>query len=301
MDLAELIPSKDVREYMKQKKRVLTDFEKATLIYNHSSMGLSEKTERLRELMELTADFNLREEIRERLFYDECCLKKFFENDGSYIYKLQVYDPEGLGACEQGLYTDGNIAVACGKKFSGSFGVCKIVLLNEEKEPEDCREDISASIYYNTYGELRNYYSLEVEWIAEKSESDNARFENAFVDIPHPFRNGDFVKVKNNDRIEGEVCIVECFDAESRGRFRNEPSAFCGYEDVSLRVAYVYGLGRFGHEHVNIVDVEYARPDEENLKYELLYCAQSLILGRGGLSELQYVCYQYESRLKRRK
>lgn len=92
--LAELIPSKDVREHMVKTRHVLTDFEKATLIYNHSKMSFSQKTARLKELMELTKDSNLRKEIQDRLSYDELCFSRFYENNGAYIYELQVYDPE---------------------------------------------------------------------------------------------------------------------------------------------------------------------------------------------------------------
>ena len=85
IDYAELIPSKDVREHMEKKGRVLTDFEKATLIYNHSGMSYFKKAIQLKELMELTKDSNLKEEIQERISYDERCLNKFYENDGTCI------------------------------------------------------------------------------------------------------------------------------------------------------------------------------------------------------------------------
>ena len=73
IDYAELIPSKDVRAYMEKRGRVLTDFEKAALIYNHSEMSYSKKATQLKELMELTEDSNLKEEIAKQ---DE--LKKYF-------------------------------------------------------------------------------------------------------------------------------------------------------------------------------------------------------------------------------
>ena len=151
IDYAELIPSKDVREHMEKKGRVLTDFEKATLIYNHSEMSYSKKATQLKELMELTEDSNLKEEIQERLSYDERCLNKFYENDGTCIYELQVYDPENQESCEQGYYTTGEVAVTCGKKFQENFSVHKIVLLEEEKEPEDCRSDYIAAIYFDSH------------------------------------------------------------------------------------------------------------------------------------------------------
>lgn len=83
--LAELIPSKDVRACIEETGRVLTDFEKATLIYNHSGMSFTEKAARLEVLMEQTEDGNLREEIQDRLSYDDLCISRFYENDGGYI------------------------------------------------------------------------------------------------------------------------------------------------------------------------------------------------------------------------
>ena len=68
---AELIPSKDVREYLKEKGHVFTDFEKATLIYNHSEMSFTEKAVYLKGLMEQTENETLKEEIQDRLSYDE--------------------------------------------------------------------------------------------------------------------------------------------------------------------------------------------------------------------------------------
>ena len=79
VDLAELVPSKDVREYMEKKGRILTDFEKAILIYNHPGMCFAEKTAHLKDIMMITDDGDLKEEIRERLSYDAFVLAHFSE------------------------------------------------------------------------------------------------------------------------------------------------------------------------------------------------------------------------------
>ena len=134
----------------------------------------------------------------------------------------------------------------------------------------------------------------EAEWTAATSEADGNRFENAFVEIPHPFRNGDFVKVLHNHALKNEVCIVECIGEDG------EYSA-CGqrsfihrdYSDASLRVAYIYGAARFGHAHPEIVDIVWAAPDEDDPKYRLLNCARDLMRGKGGLSDFQLECEAY--------
>lgn len=297
--LDELIPSKDVRDYMVKRGCVLNDFEKATLIYNHSEMSFTEKAARLKDLMEQTENEILKEEIQDRLSYDELCLSRFYENDGDHIYELQVYDPEDETSYEQGYYKSGAVAVGCGKKFQENFSVHKILILTEEKEPIECRSDYSSTVYFDNQGQVRGYYSSEIEWTAKKSEMDFSRFENAFVKIPHPFSNGDFVRIKNNDRVENEICIVECYNSD----FGEEREKTCYYDfsDASLRVAYIYGAARFGHEHVKIVDVEFTKPKEDDPKYELLCCAQSLVQGHGGLNDLQFLCDEYNCRRKNQK
>ena len=290
--LAELIPSKDVRACIEETGRVLTDFEKATLIYNHSGMSFTEKAARLKVLMEQTEDGNLREEIQDRLSYDDLCISRFYENDGGYIYRLEVYDPEDDTSYEQGYCVSGSVAVTYGKRFKENFSVHKIVLLTEDVELDDCRVDSVAAVYFDNQGQVRGYYNSEVAWMAEKSEADWERFENAYITIPHPFRNGSFVRAKNNGRLGNEVCIVECNNDE----LIKPKHEYCDYDGTSLRVAYIYGAARFGHEHVSVVDLEFATPDEADPKYSLLYCAQSLTLGQGGLNDFQFICDEYKTR-----
>lgn len=292
--LDELIPSKDVREYMVKMGRVLTDFEKATLIYNHSELSFTEKAERLKRLMEQTENETLKEEIQDRFTYDELCLSRFYENNGDYVYELQVYDPEDETSYEQAYYKSGAVAIGSGKKYKENFSVHKILLLTQEKESEEYHSDYASTVYFDNQGMVRGYYSSEVEWKAKKPEIASTRFENAFVKIPHPFSNGDFVRIKNNDRVENEICIVECYNYDFNEE--SEKRSYLDFCDASLRVAYIYGAARFGHEHVKIVDVEFARPTENDPKYGLLCCAQSLVQGRGGLSDLQFLCDEYNCR-----
>ena len=292
--IAELIPSKDVREHLEEQGRVFTDFEKATLIYNHTGMSYTEKAAFLKELMEQTKDKTLKEEIQDRLSYDELCLSRFYENNGDYLYELEVYEPEDDTSYEQGYFKSGEAAVTYGKKFKENFSVQKILFMTAEQEADDCHNNCVGAVYFDNQGLVRGYYSLEVDWTAKKSEIDSSRFENAYVKIPHPFSNGDFVRVKNNGRVEDEICIIECHNSEFDKD--SERMKYFDYSAASLRVAYIYGAARFGHEHVKIVDVEFARPKEDDPKYRLLCCAQSLVQGHGGLNDFQFLCDEYNFR-----
>lgn len=149
---AELIPSKDVREYLEEKGVVFTDFEKATLIYNHSEMNFIEKAAYLKGLMEQTENETLKEEIQDRLSYDKLCLSRFYENNGDYIYELEAYDPEDKTFYEMGYFKSGKVAVGCGKKFQENYSIHKIQLLTEEKDPEECDADYTAAVYFDHQG-----------------------------------------------------------------------------------------------------------------------------------------------------
>lgn len=287
----ELIPSKTVREYMEEQGRVLTDYEKATLIYNHSGMDYEEKTECLKELSEKTEDTELKEQIQERIAYDERCRKRFYKKEDGEIYKLFVYSSCDDQYLNYGHFLCGALAVRSGKKFQEKFYIQKIKLFTEETERENCQE--KAARYFNADGTLRDYYSYEVSWSGQTEETDHERFENAYVEIPFPFQNGDFVRVKNHQELNGQICLVE--GNQQTAETSENKEWFCGmdYSDATIRVAYIYENAKFGHAHVNIADVEYAELNKEDSKNILLICAQSLLKGCGGLSDFQYACEEY--------
>lgn len=293
LDTREIIPSKDVREYMKKQGRALTDFEKATLIYNHSSMNHEEKTKALESILKVTADEALRVQIQNRLTHDKQCLKKFYEREDDEIYVLNVFIAQEQEWTECGYYLSGELAVACGKKFKERFSVYKMKVITEEKEPEQCYSKQIAALYFTADGVMRNYYSNESIEIEMEDGDGRGRFEYAYIDISHPFKNGDVVKVIHNEPPEDKIGIVECCKELEEKDIHEQRCKYCDYGDVSLRVATMQADARFGHEHIPIVDIEYATLEEEDLRKPVFDCASDLLKGCGGLSDLQYVCEEY--------
>lgn len=286
--LAELIPSKDVCSYIEQQGRVLNDFEKATLIYNHSGMNYEEKTKLLKNLLESTENAELKGQIQERICYDDRCQKRFYAKEDGEIYKLFVYSPSDDEYLSHWYYFSGALAVRSGKKFQEKFYVQEIKLFTKEIE----QDQETAARYFHADGRLRDYYSVEVLWTGQKEEMDRERFENAYVEIPFPFRNGDFVRIKNHAELKNQICLVECCqNTEVAGN--HEKSCFGDYSDATMRVAYICEKANFGHAHVNIADVEYAELETNDPKNMLLQCVQSLLRGYGGLGDFQYACEEY--------
>lgn len=291
LDIRELIPSKDVVEYMNKQGRILTDSEKATLVYNHSGMGYDKKIKNLEIILEETKDEELKEQIVRRLAYDRCCLQKFYEREKDEIYILDVFIKDEQKWEECGYYASGKVAVACGKKFKESFSVYKTKLIMEEKEPDECCSKKTAALYFNAGGDMRDFYSTETEAYIEP---EKVSFEYAYIDIPHPFKNGELVKIINNKLRENEIYIVECNkDEVADENIRKQKLTFYDYSDASLRLAAMNSEAEFWHEHAKIADIEFATLEEDNLKKQVLECAADLVRGCGGLSDFQFACEEY--------
>lgn len=294
LDMKELVPSKDVREYMEKQGCVLTDFEKATLVYNHSGMSHMEKRTALECILKETTDDGVRVQIQNRLTYDRQCLKKFYEKGKNEIYVLNVFSSETQEWTECGYYVSGEIAVASGKKIKERFSVYKTKVFTEEKEPEECFSKQIAALYFNAGGILCNYFSNEIPEIESEGNNDRMHFEHAYIDIPHPFKNGDLVKVLYNESLKDGICIVECCKEESDDEnICKQRCMYCDYSDVSLRIATMSENAQFGHEHVPVPNIEYATVEDSDLRKSIVDCATDLLKGCGGLSDLQYACEAY--------
>lgn len=86
MDVSSIIKSRDVRDHIRQTGYQLPDRDAATILFN---AGFSHKrlTRMLKELAEETEDEPLRQEIKERLAFDERCFFLFQQNDGNYFFQ----------------------------------------------------------------------------------------------------------------------------------------------------------------------------------------------------------------------
>ena len=115
--MRELIPSKDVREYMEKKGKKLTDFERATLAYNYPGLSIEERLELLKEIMDTTQDQKLLGQIRERIAHHKKCVEKFYENKKGMMYVLETYDEDDWRPADWCYFASGELAYASGKKL----------------------------------------------------------------------------------------------------------------------------------------------------------------------------------------
>lgn len=81
----DLVVSKDYKKMMQENQIELTDWEKATLIYNHPSARYIEKMWELLALKKQTEDEILKEQIEEQLSHNYLFYEKYKENF-AYIF-----------------------------------------------------------------------------------------------------------------------------------------------------------------------------------------------------------------------
>lgn len=88
------IPSKYMREFYRSINRDFTDYELAAMLWN-SCMKRTEILRAIKELSESTADSKLRQQIENRLRYEDEAYKFFSSNEtGRYVYVVEYEDEE---------------------------------------------------------------------------------------------------------------------------------------------------------------------------------------------------------------
>lgn len=128
--------------------------------------------------------------------------------------------------------------------------------------------------------------------MSDKKSDFRITLENAYVEIPFPFRNGDFVRIKNHAELSDQICLVECCQ-DTEVTKNHEKSYFSDYSDATMNVAYIYGDAEFGSASPNLVDVDYAELNGDEPENKLLECASLLLKGDARLGDFQVACEEY--------
>lgn len=217
--MIDLIPSKDVRNYIIETGRKFTDFEKAAILY-YLELPFYEKQEQLQKIADATDDSNLRAQIAERIEIDTACINMFIKCNQGFMYAVVRYRYDEPDIC--GYFGSVDLAYKHGMKQGCKFDIKKFQImcfddsdvilpkcyrnpyLSLSKEFAECFDEMEydgdaiATLSYDEDGILLDYYSQELR----SSDAEllyhffsPMRFENAYVDIPNPFEKGDRVKV----------------------------------------------------------------------------------------------------------
>ena len=273
-----IVPSKQVRDYFEEIGFSFSDFEKATILWNMPGYKWRERLDLLQELADATGDATTKQQIQDRICYEEAMLQAIKENpEGTYLYV--VSDEDGY-AC--GFFQNYDTAIKYVRKLQESCTVEKQLLVTgeeipqvrcgvrvnpnlfpdwKEEEPEDYSGYAVAAVDFDQTGEISRIWSEEMPE-TEKDKVDEfrrERFESHFVKMPVPdyFQKGIPVRYLPT----GEYGIL-AMGAEEWNSFLEEVERglYVDYVDVSLPVVFLTKEGCWSHEHINPLLLEVGMP-----------------------------------------
>ncbi len=138
----------------------------------------------------------------------------------------------------------------------------RICFTCKEIYEEESDDDVVAQIFFNHDGDICGYESVELPLEDEKKVSlGNKRFENRFIPLQNPFKEGDDVQLTYAPE-DGEW-IVAVPDDYWDGLLKNPEKAY--YDDTFLTIMRrnAYENDDFEHDHVSLLYLEKWQPKAE--------------------------------------
>ena len=297
----EIIDSKYTRDRYKEIGFQLTDFQKATLIWNKPKITQQERLSALKNLAINTADSDLRFQIGERIAYEEKVMKQFKAAlYGEMLYV--VFDSDDNGACgyfgkyetaliyaqnyinkektrwviEKHQIINGNII----PKVKTSCRLNPDLFTEKQDELVEYSGDAVACLYLDGNANITNLWSNELDEKENKTvdEFRRDRFEYQFLALPYIHHEGLPVRYIPT----GEYGIIET-SADEWNRFldRVNNGLFADYSDSVLSVYFLTEKGYWSHQHCNPIYLEVEMPemDSNNEKQYAFYRAMDAMSG----------------------
>ncbi len=269
----QFIPSQTVKQYIFEKHISFTDREKATIIWN-SDLYLSAKLVDLYDIFAVTKDLELKKQMKERAAYDKKARDQFYDAEGGFIYAVNSPEDEmeeniigffkrAEAACEYGVGAGRDFTVQKYQLIDGGSEIIKsrsitspLIEPNPELQIEEHESPGApvAEIVFNRFGTMLSYWSAELplEEEIKVNTLSRERFENAFVNIPNPFEEGDLVKIVGKEK-SGVVQTSRAVWKKLTKKAQEKDAPY-DWSDASLLIQF--GEDPMDHGHINPIFLE---------------------------------------------
>lgn len=268
-----LIPSRYIREKLSENSFQLSDFNKATMIWN-ANITYSEKLSELKKLCDSTEDDLLKLQIKQRSDYERKKLARIKDNfSGKFIYVFEEDDDDEF-VMFKGYFTDYEIAMRYVKKcISRHHAPCtiykkRLVSSNDESDVNALLQlpgkplkltDVSccdlpvSEIRFDEKGDISYLYcgemSAEEEYDTYEYRKD--RFEQNCFSMPIKFSCGTVVRDVTDNTLN-----VVAHDAD----FNHAPSDDSYFSYFGVPVLALDNHGMWDHTHIRPIYLEKAEP-----------------------------------------
>lgn len=265
-ELVEIVPSRWMREYLKDKKE-FSDWEKATLIWNAPNVIWKSRMASLLELANKTDDDLLSKQIRDRIQYEEKAYLFFMAGDKEYVYVV-IDEDEDL--C--GFFNDAQVAKHYGMKNVAKWHVkyFRIEKHFMSKSIDTLGEEYTAvaasCVRYDSAGNILRIDSNEMSdaEYEKVNEFNRDRFEFQFFQFPFGMEAGNIVKILGEFHY-GEYAVLGSGEEEWNQYMKKSMIDSNGYDfsDIQTIVYRLDNDGTWIHEHVNPLFLEPEIPKVE--------------------------------------
>ncbi|MBQ6888542.1 MAG: hypothetical protein IJN54_13630 [Lachnospiraceae bacterium] len=284
-----------VNNFYKEQGIEFTYRQQARLCWTGYSL-LKEKINSLKEILEISDDEQLNQEMMERIVFEEKAYERFLvNNESGVIYTVKSKIKEDYDE----YFASAKAAISYGiRNFEKGFRIDKCFLL--DKYPEELTEGkvieevnpIQASYVYTSQGEPEYGWSYECE--AGFEEDDSNRFENMFLNIKSPFGLGDIVmgpdweypQVVSTDY----DAFYEVYEICERSTVFIIPEA----ADNCIRTDEVRPDGEFDYSHTYPFDLWKIDSWEDEKYWKILQVLSKAIKAGINLCDLSYMIYEYK-------
>lgn len=248
IEMDDLIPSKQISDYLKEKNVEFTDFEKATLIFNNKFLSKDTKHQKLKEIAQKTENQELKKQIQERLQFEEEFYRLFLTNDNNqYMYTIE-HDDHFYGCFK-------NIQEALDhiKQLSLKIGLHAYMYVATNRFTFRKNTPIGG-VELNFQGEISTICS---NFLTDYIEDCPERFEWHYVYIPTFFKIGECVRnIRTN-----EYAIVCTDDSDVRNLIKKaNKRGWQLYFIETTCFGYILRDGIWYLEFLDLTELEYDQP-----------------------------------------
>lgn len=261
----EIIESRYTRKKYEEIGFKLADRQKATIIWNKPNINLDDKLSALKEIYSNTSDYDLKEQIYERLQFEKMIMEQFETASGNTIYV--VFDVEDNYPC--GYFQKYRSAYLHAKEYidtektrcyiekhyiDTSDNTCSEVSLQVNSEHKG---DAVACMYLDISGNITKLWSDESAAKRYANLFDNNRFENQYLLLPYVHGEGLIVKYTST----GEYGVIETAEDDWESFQKRVCDGLeADYYDTALTVYFLSRNGNWTHYHCNPIYLENESP-----------------------------------------
>jgi len=260
--MVEVIPSKWMREYLRDHNRELSEWEKAAVLLHVPNVTWNTKLDSLQKLSDEVHDPRLKKQMLDKITSEKENLEKFRENpQGNYVYLVNDNSWELYG-CFSDYETAYTFTLSCyddycddKQYFDDKHYNCPLIqyfVISKYRVygngQLDTVSNIAGSLTLSSSGEIISFCSYEGEDFEENGEE---RFEEHFFRIPCGMDVG-IVKVVGST----EYGVVDTTKELWEKYLSSLSGSGWEFDDIQVTVRYLTEDGIWTHEHINPLYLE---------------------------------------------